>query len=62
MDGFHDHRIVLAAAVAATAAEGPVTILGTEAADKSYPGFFAQFAALGGQMKEASVCSFAEKS
>ena len=62
VDGFHDHRIVLAAAVAATAAEGPVTILGTEAADKSYPGFFAQFAALGGQMKEASVCSFAEKS
>ena len=52
VDGFHDHRIVLAAAIAATAAAGPVTILGAEAVNKSYPGFFDQFAALGGQVKE----------
>lgn len=48
VDGCRDHRVVMAAAVAATAAEGPVTILGAEAADKSYPGFLSQFAALGG--------------
>ena len=52
VDGFHDHRIVMAAAIAATAADGPVTILGAEAADKSYPGFFSQFRALGGLAKE----------
>ena len=52
VDGFHDHRIVLAAAVAAAWAAGPVTILGAEAVSKSYPGFFRQFSALGGQVKE----------
>ncbi len=52
VDGFRDHRIVLAASIAAAWAEGPVTILGAEAISKSYPGFFEQFAALGGQAKE----------
>ena len=52
VDGFHDHRIVLAASIAAAWAEEPVTVLGTEAVSKSYPGFFDQFAALGGQAKE----------
>ena len=52
MDGFHDHRIVLAASIAAAWAEEPVTVLGAEAVSKSYPGFFDQFAALGGQAKE----------
>lgn len=53
VDGCRDHRIVMAAAVAATAAEGPVTVLGAEAADKSYPGFLDQLAALGGHWEEA---------
>ncbi|MBQ4074054.1 MAG: 3-phosphoshikimate 1-carboxyvinyltransferase [Clostridia bacterium] len=48
VDGMHDHRVVMSAAVAATVCEGPVTILGAEAADKSYPGFFRDFASLGG--------------
>ena len=52
VDGFHDHRIVLAASIAAAWAAGPVTLLGAEAVNKSYPGFFEQFAALGGQVKE----------
>ena len=52
VDGFRDHRIVLAASIAAAWAEGPVTVLGAEAVSKSYPGFFEQFAALGGQVKE----------
>ena len=41
------------AAVATTAAEAPVTLLGAEAADKSDPGFWDQFAALGGHWEEA---------
>jgi len=52
VDAFRDHRIVLAAAVAASAAAEPVRILGAEAVNKSYPGFFEQFAALGGRVQE----------
>ena len=52
VDGFRDHRIVMAASVAASFAEGPVTVLDAESVSKSYPGFFDQFAALGGQAKE----------
>ena len=47
-DAFRDHRIAMAAAVAAGGAEKPVTILGAEAVNKSYPGFFEQLQALGG--------------
>jgi 3-phosphoshikimate 1-carboxyvinyltransferase len=39
VDGRHDHRIVMALAVAALGADGPVTIAGAEAADITYPGF-----------------------
>ena len=39
-DGFHDHRIVMMAAAASMACRNPVTILGSEAASKSYPTFF----------------------
>jgi 3-phosphoshikimate 1-carboxyvinyltransferase len=35
-----DHRIAMAAAVAASAATGPVTIEGAEAAEVSWPGFY----------------------
>lgn len=52
VDAFGDHRIAMAAAVAGSAASGPVTILGAQAVDKSYPGFFEQFAALGGRVEE----------
>jgi len=40
VDSFGDHRIAMAAAVAAIAAKGPVTIIGAEAVNKSYPGFW----------------------
>ena len=43
-----DHRIAMALAVAATAAEGPVTIDGTEHVTKSWPSFFDDLIALGG--------------
>ena len=48
VDGADDHRIVMAAAVAAARCNGPVTILGAEAVNKSYPSFFEDFWALGG--------------
>ena len=49
VDGMNDHRVVMSAAIAATACAGPVTILGAEAVNKSYPHFWKDFAALGGQ-------------
>jgi 3-phosphoshikimate 1-carboxyvinyltransferase len=39
VNGHGDHRVVMALAVAALGAEGPVTIAGSEAADVTYPGF-----------------------
>ena len=48
VDGANDHRIVMAAAIAATAREGPVTILGAEAVNKSYPDFWEVYRTLGG--------------
>lgn len=48
VDGANDHRIVMAAAVAATRCQGPVTILGAEAVKKSYPGFWRDYENLGG--------------
>jgi 3-phosphoshikimate 1-carboxyvinyltransferase len=42
-----DHRIVMAATTAALRADGPVTIEGAEAVEKSYPAFFKDFQSLG---------------
>ena len=52
VSGAGDHRIVMAAALAATACKKPVTILGAEAVQKSYPGFFRDYRALGGNIHE----------
>jgi 3-phosphoshikimate 1-carboxyvinyltransferase len=40
VDGRGDHRIVMALAVAALAADGPTTISGGEHVDVSFPDFF----------------------
>jgi 3-phosphoshikimate 1-carboxyvinyltransferase len=48
VDGCRDHRIVMAAAIASIACREPVTILGADAVNKSYPEFFEDFARLGG--------------
>ena len=48
VDSCGDHRIVMAMAVAATRATGPVRIEGMEAVRKSYPGFWDDFRLLGG--------------
>ena len=48
VDGANDHRIVMAAAVAAAYADRPVRVTGAQAVEKSYPDFFRDFEALGG--------------
>ena len=48
VDGANDHRIVMAAAIAASRANAPVTILGAEAVNKSYPSFWDDYKRLGG--------------
>ena len=48
VDACNDHRIAMAAAVAACACEEAVTVLGSECVDKSYPGFWEDLAALKG--------------
>ena len=49
VDGANDHRVVMAAAVAATAATAPVTVTGAEAVRKSYPSFWEEYKRLGGE-------------
>ena len=49
-DGCNDHRIVMAAAVAAIRCAGAVTVTGAEAVHKSYPAFFDDYAKLGGDV------------
>jgi 3-phosphoshikimate 1-carboxyvinyltransferase len=48
----HDHRMAMAAAVAALAAQGAVAIEASECVSKSYPHFFSDLAAIGGKCHE----------
>lgn len=48
VDACNDHRIAMMAAVAATRCRQPVTVLGAECVAKSYPGFWEDYARLGG--------------
>lgn len=49
VDSANDHRIAMMAAVAATRCTGPVTILGAECVEKSYPNFWEEYKRLGGK-------------
>ena len=49
VDGAGDHRIVMAAAMAAAFCRGDVIINGAEAVTKSYPDFFEDYKKLGGK-------------
>ena len=49
VDSFGDHRIAMSAAIAATVCKQPVTILGAECVNKSYPGFWDEYACSGGK-------------
>lgn len=50
VDGCNDHRIAMMAAVAAVACKQPVTVLGAECVKKSYPHFWWDYTALGGEV------------
>ena len=52
VDSFGDHRIAMAAAIAATVCKGSVTILGADCVKKSYPGFWDDYRRLGGNYGE----------
>lgn len=49
VNGYNDHRVVMALAVAALRADGPVTISDAESIRKSYPAFFEDYNRLGGK-------------
>lgn len=48
VDSRNDHRIAMAAAIAATQCREPVTILDAQCVQKSYPRFFEEYRRLGG--------------
>ena len=50
VDCCSDHRIAMMAAVAACACRRPVTLLGAECVNKSYPGFWEDYRQLGGAL------------
>lgn len=49
LDGYNDHRIVMAFSIAALFAEGETAISDAESINKSYPSFFEDYNRLGGQ-------------
>ena len=53
VDSYNDHRIVMAAAIAALRCREPVTIVGAEAVRKSYPTFFEELEKRGMQVCRA---------
>ena len=52
VNAYGDHRIAMTAAIAATIADGPVTILGAECVAKSYPTFWQVYEKLGGKYEQ----------
>lgn len=55
INGYNDHRMVMAASIAATRADGPVVISDARAIRKSYPEFFEDFRRIGGSAHELNV-------
>ena len=51
VDGYRDHRMAMLAAFAAALCQQPVMLVGAEFVDKSYPGFWQDYTALGGKME-----------
>ncbi len=52
VDSFGDHRIAMSAAIAATVADGPVTIANADCVSKSYPSFWEEYRRLGGKYEQ----------
>lgn len=57
VDAAGDHRIAMSAAIAAVRSAGEVTVNGAEAVAKSYPRFWEDYAALGGQLTDVEEVS-----
>lgn len=51
VDSFNDHRLVMAATLAACHSKGPIQVQGAEAVRKSYPDFFDHWEQAGGVVK-----------
>lgn len=52
VDSRNDHRIAMAAAIAATVCREPVTIQDAQCVEKSYPAFWAEYEKLGGRYEQ----------
>ncbi len=52
VDSVNDHRIAMSTAIAATVCKNPVTILGAQCVEKSYPHFFEEYRRLGGTYEQ----------
>ena len=52
VDATGDHRIAMSAAIAATVCTAPVTIIGAESVNKSYPKFWGEYHRLGGNYEQ----------
>lgn len=52
VNAMNDHRIAMSAAIAATVADGPVTIIGAHCVNKSYPSFWEEYRKLGGTYEQ----------
>lgn len=52
VNSHNDHRIAMSAAIAATVCTRPVTILGADAVNKSYPAFWKEYRNLGGNYEQ----------
>lgn len=55
VDCCNDHRIAMMAAVAATRCAAPITLLGAQCVEKSYPDFWTDYVRLGGLIEEVSA-------
>lgn len=54
VDCHNDHRIAMMAAIAATRCVAPITLIGAQCVEKSYPNFWEDYARLGGQIEEVT--------
>ncbi len=50
INSYNDHRIAMAASIAATFADGPIKIIDSECVEKSYTNFYCDFKRLGGEI------------
>lgn len=55
VNSFNDHRIAMSLAIAATKCEEEIILEGFEAVKKSYPSFWDDYQALGGQISELNM-------